>query len=384
MNASPVISRCLSTMIPALFFASLVGCGDAGKEPDTGRTDSMAVRKNSKAPTLELVFSDNTYQLTGVAKEPGGRLLVNYPRWSDIYKYAVVEATGDTTRVPFPDSVTNDWKPGQSGQQKWVCVQSVYVDDSARTWVLDPAAPKLKTIQGSGAKLVLMDRSTNKPARTYSFMKILPDSAYVNDVRVDVRKNVAYLTESKGGGIIVVDLKTGKMRRVLDKHPSTKSDPAFRFIIDGHELTKDGRPAKFNSDGIALTPDGAWLYYKPLTDNKLYRIETNFLLDWTMADSALSNKVEDLGHFTTTDGMIFDKAGNLYLGDLQNNSIVQINNKHQMKLLLKDDRLIWPDSYSIADGYLYISCSQIQKQPEYNNGQNKRTSPYTVYRMKIE
>jgi hypothetical protein len=54
-----------------------------------------------------------------------------------------------------------------------------------------------------------------------------------------------------------------------------------------------------------------------------------------------------------------------------------------MTTLITYDRLIWPDSYSIADGYLYISWSQIQKQPEYNNGVNKRTSPYTVYRMKL-
>ena len=55
------------------------------------------------------------------------------------------------------------------------------------------------------------------------------------------------------------------------------------------------------------------------------------------------------------------------------------------RLLSKEELigLIWPDSYAIADGYLYITCSQINKQPDYNNGVNKRTSPYTVYRMKL-
>jgi sugar lactone lactonase YvrE len=205
----------------------------------------------------------------------------------------------------------------------------------------------------------------------------------VNDVRIDTGKNYAYITESKGGGIIVVDLNSGKMRRVLQNHYSVHSDPAFKFIIDGHELMKDGKPAKFNSDGIALTPDGAWLYYKPLTDDKLYRIKTDYLRNWNMKDTALNNKVEDLGHFTTSDGMIFDKSGNLYLGDLQNSSIIRIDLALKMTTVIKDSRLIWPDSYSIAGGYLYISCSQIQKQPEYNNGENKRTSPYTVYRMKL-
>jgi sugar lactone lactonase YvrE len=81
---------------------------------------------------------------------------------------------------------------------------------------------------------------------------------------------------------------------------------------------------KINSDGIALSPGGEWLYYKPLTDNKLYRIKTEFLRYAGMNDAALNSKVEDLGNFTTTDGMIFDRNGNLYLGDLENYRIIKI------------------------------------------------------------
>ena len=343
----------------------------------------MACKKDrSGAQELELVFSDNTYQLTGVAKEPSGRLWVNYPRWSDIYRYAVVTAEGNAVK-PYPNEAFNNWQPGQDGQNKWVCVQSVYVDNSGGLWILDPAAPMMKTIQGNGAKLVKMNKTTNLPERSYSFMNIVPDTAYVNDVRVDVSKNFAYLSESKGGGIIVVNLASGEMRRVLSTHYSVKSDPNYKFIIDGRELMKDGKPVKMNSDGIALSPDGNWIYYKPLTDDKLYRIKTEFLRSFSMSDTELGSKVEDLGHFSTTDGMIFDAAGNLYLGDLQNYRILKIDQNHKMTTLIKDERLIWPDSYSIADGYLYISCSQIQKQPEYNNGVNKRNSPYTVYRMKL-
>ncbi|ANE53508.1 hypothetical protein SY85_14850 [Flavisolibacter tropicus] len=330
-----------------------------------------------------MVYLDSTYQLTGVAKEEGGYMWVNYPRWSDSYRYGVVHVTGTNSREPYPDSVMNKWQAGQPGTNKWVCVQSVYVDDSSRLWVLDPAAPKMKNVTGGGAKLVRINKSTGFPERTYSFKGIIPDSAYVNDIRVDVQRNYAYLTESKGGGLIVIDLNTGKMRRLLSSHYSVKSDTTFYFVIDGQELMKDGRPVKINSDGIALTPDYAWLYYKPLTDNKLYRIRTEDLRNASLTDTALASKVEDLGHFTTTDGMIFDKAGNLYLGDLQNYSIVRIDKNHKMTTLVKDQRLLWPDSYAIGDGYLYITCSQIHKQPEYNNGVNKRTSPYAVYRIKL-
>ncbi|GAA4324585.1 L-dopachrome tautomerase-related protein [Flaviaesturariibacter amylovorans] len=349
---------------------------------DSTVTTTTEARTDSASAQLELVFSDHHYQLTGVAKEPGGRLLVNYPLWGGPYRYAVVEATGDTTRVPYPDSLTNVWKPGQPGTKKWVCVQSVYVDDSARTWVLDPAAPQLKRVTGGGAKLVRMS-AEGKMERSYSFNGVITDTSYVNDIRVDVGRGFAYITDSKTGGIVVVDLRSGKMREVLRAHPSTLSDTAFKFIIDGRELMKDGKPAKFHSDGIALTPDGNWLYYKPLTDDKLYRIATEHLRNWSLADTALGAKVEDLGRFTTTDGMIFDKAGNLYLGDLQHYRIVRIDRNHKMTTLVQDRRLLWPDSYSIADGYLYISCSQIHLQPDFNAGVNKRTSPYTIYRVRL-
>lgn len=46
--------------------------------------------------------------------------------------------------------------------------------------------------------------------------------------------------------------------------------------------------------------------------------------------------------------MIFDQAGNLYLGDLQKSSIVKISPELKMSTLIQDDRLIWPDSYSVS------------------------------------
>lgn len=371
--------------IALLFFSSCNNGSQSTSASDstsTSKDSSNTVARSTSSSGLELVYKDSTYQLTGIGKADGGNLFVNYPRWSGPYRYAVVQSMGDSAK-PYPNDTMNKWAPGQPGRDKWVCVQSVYFDDNGTLWVLDPAAPQLKKIQGGGAKLVRMNKETGKPERTYMFNNIISDTSYVNDVRIDVQKQYAYITDSKTGGIVITDLNSGKMREVLKAHKSTISDPAFKFIIDGHELMKDGKPAKFNSDGIALTPDGAWLYYKPLSDDKLYRIKTDYLRDWNMSDTALQSKVEDLGHFTTTDGMIFDKEGNLYLGDLQNYRIVRLDKNLKMTELVKDQRLIWPDSYAIADGYLYISCSQIQKQPDYNNGKNLRNSPYTVYRLKL-
>ncbi|WP_206106131.1 L-dopachrome tautomerase-related protein [Olivibacter sp. XZL3] len=333
---------------------------------------------------LELVFADDTYQLTGVAITAEGRLFTNYPLWSSTYQYALVESKEGNQVSPYPNESMNSWQNGQPGMDKWVCVQAVYCDDQNYLWIVDPAAPMMETVVPDGPKLVKINPQTNTIERTFSLDSITSDTSYVNDVRVDTERGFAYMTNSSEGGILVIDINSGAMKQVLQNHYSVRSDPNYTFVVDGKELTKDGKPVKMHSDGIALTPDGEWLYYKPLTDDKLYRIATERLRNMTLAESDLEAAVEDLGHFTTTDGMTFDQNGNLYLGDIQQSRIMRISPTHEMTEVIRDERLIWPDSYAVSkDGFLYISCSQIQKQPDYNEGVNKRTSPYTIYRMRL-
>lgn len=344
----------------------------------------LATGHFAMAQKLEPVYSDNTYQFTGVAISAKGRLFVTYPRWSGPYRYGVVEVMPDGSAKPYPDAATNSWQPGESGMDKWVCVQTAYIDDQDFLYIVDPTAPKLGKIYNGSAKVVKFDLNTNQIVKTYRFPGTIDNQSYLNDIRVDTKTQMAYLTNSGTGGIVVLDLNSGQSRQVLQAHKSVHPDPYVKFIIDGHELKKQGQPVAFQSDGIALSPDGAYLYYKTIGDKKLNRIKTAALNDSTLSGQQLAGAVEELGNFAHTDGMIFDGKGNLYLGDPTTYSMVQITPDLKMHSWIKDKRLIWPDTYSIAkDGYMYISTSQINKQREYNNGLNKRTSPYVVYKVKL-
>jgi sugar lactone lactonase YvrE len=319
-----------------------------------------------------------------VAVSKDGRVFTCYPLWPGPHKWGVVEVTGADDSRPYPDEKWNSWKEGDDGKNKWVCVQAVYVDEENYLWVVDPACPNMELVYDNSYKLVKFNLATDSIEEVYRFDGVLGNKSYINDVRVDTQRKVAYLTNSNEGGIVVINLETGRIRQLLHNHFSVKHDPSFTLIVDGKEFKKHGKPVHLQSDGIALSPDGKWLYYKPLTDNKLYRIRTEFLRDEELPDYTREAEVEDLERFAVTDGMIFDKNGNLYLGDYQNYKMVQIAPEHTMEDVVADERLIWPDSYSISqDGYLYISCSQINKQPDYNEGENKRTTPYAIYRMKL-
>jgi sugar lactone lactonase YvrE len=340
----------------------------------------MSTRSNE----FEQVFSDDTYQLTGVAISKNGRLFTCYPLWPGPHKYGVVEILPNNEVKPFPDEAMNSWKEGEDGKNKWVCVQAVYIDDENYLWVVDPACPNMEQVYDNSFKLVKFNLATDSVEEVYRFDGVLSNKSYINDVRIDTRRKAAYLTNSNEGGIVVINLEKGTIRELLRNHYSVKHDPSFKLIVDGKEFKKNGKPVQLQSDGIALTPDGEWLYYKPLTDNKLYRIRTEFLRNEDLPEDKREAAVEDLGMFSVTDGMIFDKSGKLYLGDYQNYEMVKITPAHKKKNLVADERLIWPDSYAISeDDYLYISCSQINKQPDYNEGENKRTTPYAIYRMKL-
>jgi sugar lactone lactonase YvrE len=338
---------------------------------------------SAQTPQLQKIYSDNTYQFTGVAVSKTGRTFVTYPYWSTTYKYAVVEVMPNGTSKPYPDLAMNSWKKGEDGKNKWVCVQTAYIDDDDYLYIVDPAAPFLAKVVDGSNKVVKFDLKTNKIVQVYRFGTTLDANSYINDIRVDTKKQVAYLTNSGTGGIVILDLKTGNSRQVLEDDKSTKPDPNHKFIIDGKEFKKQGQPAKFNSDGIALSPDREWLYYKTINDKLLYRIKTSSLLDEKLTKQQLSGQVQNLGEIANTDGMIFDPKGNLYLGDMVNYRMVILSPDFKARTWFKSPLLIWPDTYSIAGDYIYITTSQINKQPDYNNGVNKRTTPYCLYKVKL-
>lgn len=337
-------------------------------------------------PILEEVFADSTYQLTGVAVAKDNRVFVNYPYWLDSHSYSVVEVK-DGKPVPYPDAEWNSFKKGEDGQNKFVCVQAVVTDDKGFLWVVDAAGIGLGKVYQHSSKVVKINLATNKIEKIYRFPEnVVREDVYINDIRVDNENGFAYLSNSNTGGIIVLNINTGESRLVLANSPSVKSDPNYHFSPLGTELKKgDGSSLKVNSDGIALTPDNQYVYYKPLTDNRLYRIKTDLLRDFKTTDAVLNKSVEDLGKIITTDGMIFDKKGNLYFGDLEQNSIVKITPDLKMQTIVKDDeQLIWPDSYSISeDGYLYISNSQIQLMPWFHEEVVQFKKPFKVLRIKI-
>jgi sugar lactone lactonase YvrE len=47
--------------------------------------------------------------------------------------------------------------------------------------------------------------------------------------------------------------------------------------------------------------------------------------------------------------------------------------------------LLWPDSIALShDGDLLVSASQFHLMPAFNGGEDKRTTPFKVFRINLE
>jgi len=336
--------------------------------------------KSRTGAALREIFRDDDFQLTGVTVSPSGRMFVNYPRWSDMYLNAVVEVMPDGSSRPFPDDTWNQWdrKP-HSAAEHFVCVQSVVADEQDHLWVLDPAAPLLTSPVPGGAKLVRIDLSTNRVDRVIGFgPDVVRADSYLNDVRFDLRHNVAYITDSGAGGIVVVDLSSGTARRCLDDHPSVKAEQGVEISVGGKPVRDaQGKPPMFNSDGIALSKDGAYLYYQPVTATAMYRIRTDVLRDPTAMAGAV---VERYASTFPVDGLWIDAQDRIYLTDVTHSAVSRLNTDGSIERLVTDSRLQWPDTFSEGpDGTMYVTVSHINESAAYNRGRSVRRRPYSVF-----
>ena len=330
------------------------------------------------SPALVKVASFE-HQATGVTVGKDGRIFVSFPRWTEDSAVSVAEVK-DGKPVPFPNAEWNGWrnalKDKVEAKDHFVCVQTVVADHAGTIWALDAGAPAMGALVPGAAKMVAIDPKTNQVVRIVRFDDtVAPQGSYMNDVRFSPDDKTAYLTDSGAkGGLVVVDMTSGKARRVLDGYPQTQVDPSVTVTYDGQPLRRpDGRGVDFSADGIALSLDGATLYWQAIRGKTLYSLPTaaiaggfaTAVLPEALTDHSVAGKIATVGDNGPADGLwIAQVDGRMYVTSPQDDSVKVrdlANAGASPTVLLKDPRLRWPDTFSEGpDGTLYLTTSHIQ------------------------
>ena len=320
----------------------------------------------------------------GIAVSSDSRVFVAFSRAIDpTVSISVAELVDGKPRAFPPGFEQGDGAPAPD---RLLSVQSVFVDEKDRLWMLDTGKVGDKPVASGGPKLVAYDLKKNAVVQRIPFGgDVAGAGSFLNDLRVDLSRGNAgtvYLTDAAPKGpnaIVIVDIASGKVTRALEDHASVRADPAVKLTVEGRKLVQakgpdEGKPFNVGADGIALSPDAKFLYYCPLTSRHLYRVPTDALFEANAAKA-----VEDLGDKGfAADGLWMDEDGRLYVTDFENGAVKRRAPDGKFEVVAHFAELSWPDTFAmLPDGRLLVTATQIHRSDRFR-GRDERVKPFQI------
>ncbi|WP_210297466.1 L-dopachrome tautomerase-related protein [Bradyrhizobium sp. 2S1] len=344
------------------------------------RADEPAVRAEIVARLPESVGN--------IAITPDNQLIFSHhPFFSP--EIRVAKLTSPTTFQPFPSA---EWNTPRKGTDQYLDnVLGLRSDENGVVWIIDMGFRTNIT-----PKLVGWNTRSDRLERIY----YMPDpvtrtGSQPQDIVIDQKHRKFYIADENIGpggdgshaAIIIIDMDTGRARRVLDGDRSTIPED-LPITVDGKDLTvsgKDGKPSiiKVGCDGITMDVRSEWVYFAPLSGRSIYRVRVADLNDEKLTPSELSARVERYSDKPNNGGLSIDYAGNLYLTAVESKSVGVIGADRKYRTYLSDAEMVWPDGITAsADGYMYVSASQISAAAMFHGGKGENKAPYLIYRFK--
>ena len=354
---------------------------------------SLLISQAPTAPKPKVVARFASPMVTGVAVSKTGRVFLTFPRWEDPVESTLMEWK-NRKLTPYPNAVFNRLAK-RAATSRLVNAQSAYVDEQDRLWVIDTGSVRMAATLIGGPKLICIDLASDKVLRTYPLpANVALPTSYLNDVRIDLihgKSGFAVITDSSTNGpngLVVVDLDSGASWRRLSDHPTTKADPMVVPVVEGKRLIirpKHGPeiPVKVGSDGLALNAASDSVYYCPMISRHLYRASLATLVDPAKTDAEVIATIKDLGEKGISDGMATDSNGNLYVTDVEANSVKRLGPDGTYQTVMRFSKYFWVDSIAIQGSDLYATGNELQRMRMYNKGQDLRQHRNVIAKVQL-
>jgi hypothetical protein len=318
---------------------------------------------------------------SGVAVSSHGRIFVSFPQANYQLSAATLCEVENGIAFPFPFA-------------GFTSIHGLRCGEKDRVYALDTGSTDLAGCDPASAALWVLDAHGGTVLHRHAFAAdiVLPTS-YLIDFALDARNGAAYLLDAgrePPNALIVLDLGTGRARRVLNDHPSLRisASSGRRGLLANRKplLVRDSRghaqPVQAGAIGIALHGNDDTLYWsKPDT---LYSIDTRLLLDPNASAAQLDAAIRTwpLRPFAS-DGLAHDSEGHILLTDVTHNGVQRLTpGSGTYELLISDPRISWPDGIAVGpDHAIYVTSSQFHRSSMFNDGVDRRRAPFSLFRL---
>ncbi len=362
-------SAVFATLLTLAVSSLIVGCA--------GPAASSASDASRSAP-LEVVAKVQGAP-GNIAVTPSGRIIVSMHQFYEP-RFRVCELR-DGELVPFPNA---QWASAPDGSGAGLhSVLGIRADRRGIVWMLDNGGPV--------PRFVAWDTTAD---RLHTIIEIPPPAtrpgSFPNDFAIDHERSTMYIADiggDDGPALIVVDLASGRARRVLAGHHSTRSEDV-PMVIDGREVTlgagQEAKPARVGVNPITIDPAAQWVYFGPMHGTSMYRVRAQTLADPTVSPDALARAVQRFGEKPISDGISIDSKSNLYVTDVVAGAIGVIRPDGRYAILVQDQSLLsWPDAIAAGpDGWMYVAVNQLHRSAPLNAGVNASRPPYAIVRFR--
>ena len=340
------------TFSPLLFALGCAAQTEAPAQPAPAQPAPAQVRA---LPTVETVASF-TVRPGNLSVTPTGRILItNSPLTAPDVKVAELSADG-TTR-PYPSAT---FATGKTATIKGAI--GIRTSDAGITWILDMPTHTLFAID------------TKSSAVTKKI--VIPDDAikptsFLQDFALDQKRRRAIIADMTQGDLksaptpafVVVDLETGKTRRVAENHPSMMPDIEGGFALNP----------------VTIDPAYEYVYFGALNGRTVFRVPASA---FDGDASAVAASIERYGPKTFSDGITVDGAGHVYITDVENLGYGVTTPKGYRQIAKLPEGQSWPDGLSFGvDGYIYGTVDQLDRTAALS-GKETGTGRYLIVRFK--
>ncbi len=335
-------------------------------------------------PALESGLSDRELEIVATLTEPpgniavseSGRIFVTLHPEAKPERVKVVEIIGGKP-IPFPNL--------ELQSELYHSPQGIRIDSQNRLWTIDHGDNGIQN-----ARLVAIDLATNSKVHDYSFPRSVAGLfSYLQDLVIEPSGRYIFIADvnffGKSPALVIYDSLTKKSLRVLENDSSVV---AKNFVIQSFKgpMVRLGGllSLKAGVDSIGLDKQGEFLYFAPMNHDRMFRIRTKDLIQrFDSPNIDFKDKVEDYSEKILSDGISLDLEGNIYLTDVEHQSIVTIDTNKKLKTSIQSPKLRWPDGLSFGpDGYLYIADSDIPEIVLESKESIAKAGPFYIFRYK--